>query len=876
MSSGFPFGDRGRPRHSEKKSRDGSRSGEGNWRKRAIPPEPSEDGRMRAKDTDDRFSLGRSSGLMAAGAWSARLEVMNLLEARCDPGNLIRLIKSGKEGSRALMPDGSIEVGKDEKAKSESFEDSPVLTPTSPASEKDRRPEDDIMKQKAILESLADFPGGVPPWQKPRKREQGTSPAHSSSSTGVAAIEAGFAKRAKRPPPSFEGVQTQQSEVEVVPQNAVEEPEPVFPKKATPPSDEQRANAGVPSKASPSGGRLSTAGYVTQDGKEKLGLEMFHRSTLGIFKILKDRGVVMDIVDITEGPDGVMDLERFRVHTAPNKASTGNRYARLMQGFLKWESGAYNQFVDREEPFERLNCLSYMELLSQKEVGARTLQAFLYSVDFYAKALGFTVGGGHFQRAKRMALRYSQMNRTDRKGAPMFTRATMIALEKITCDPLVQVAQRVAAGKLRLCIQASIRHDDLANTPLSSCEWVRRRGDIHIVGLRGKARRGKSGARAWVASVLAVDVDSKEWLPILMQLLLEAHGAGWKADDHCGKTPNARGDAFTFRPASLESDVMTVKACLTAKKRRNVEVGLDQDQIDTLRWHGAKATLTSVMQHLKISSKVVRFSGDWHDSKENMADTYLREAMVMVLRGQERALAYLRSGGDLGGLVGEPLVRPPPSDNTSEVDLARCDAAMVDQYLGKFPGPAEMLSDFLDKVFNDTLPDLEKIEAEEKLDLEESEVMSAVGDASSDTESVFAGEDTEEIVRAERAGEKKSVDEVQTEEDASDTEGMIESFVQVKFPTTISKLHRPVVDSSERDPNATPAPVCGAKGTYTFVSASESFNSGFCIRCFGRPSGCGHICEHTAPCAGDAVKRCTRRCAEEGQHGKHLCHMHSD
>lgn len=96
-----------------------------------------------------------------------------------------------------------------------------------------------------------------------------------------------------------------------------------------------------------------------------------------------------------------------------------------------------------------------MELLSQKEVGARTLQAFLYSVDFYAKALGFSVGGGHFQRAKRMALRYSQMNRTDRKGAPMFTRATMIALEKITCDPLVQVAQRVAAGKLRLCIQAS-------------------------------------------------------------------------------------------------------------------------------------------------------------------------------------------------------------------------------------------------------------------------------------------------------------------------------------------------------------------------------------------------------------------------------------
>ena len=71
------------------------------------------------------------------------------------------------------------------------------------------------------------------------------------------------------------------------------------------------------------------------------------------------------------------------------------------------------------------------------------------------------------------------------------------------------------------------------------------------------------------------------------------------------------------------------------------------------------------------------------------------------------------------------------------------------------------------------------------------------------------------------AGEKKSVDEVQTEEDASDTEGMIESFVQVKFPTTVSKLHRPLVDSAERDPSATPAPVCGAKGTYTFVPALD-------------------------------------------------------
>lgn len=43
-----------------------------------------------------------------------------------------------------------------------------------------------------------------------------------------------------------------------------------------------------------------------------------------------------------------------------------------------------------------------------------------------------------------------------------------------------------------------------------------------------------------------------------------------------------------------------------------------------------------------------------------MPDTYLREAQLMVLRGQESCMAYLRSGGDFGGLVSSVLVGSGP------------------------------------------------------------------------------------------------------------------------------------------------------------------------------------------------------------------------
>ena len=53
------------------------------------------------------------------------------------------------------------------------------------------------------------------------------------------------------------------------------------------------------------------------------------------------------------------------------------------------------------------------------------------------------------------------------------------------------------------------------------------------------------------------------------------------------------------------------------------------------------------MQHLSVDTKVVRLAGGWTSRDENMPDTYLREAQVMVLGAQEKVLEYIRRGGDL-------------------------------------------------------------------------------------------------------------------------------------------------------------------------------------------------------------------------------------
>ena len=82
-------------------------------------------------------------------------------------------------------------------------------------------------------------------------------------------------------------------------------------------------------------------------------------------------------------------------------------------------------------------------------------------------------------------------------------------------------------------------------------------------------------------------------------------------------------------PATIGGDVILVRAALLEYLRAGHE------EIQGLRWHGAKATLTSMMQILGISPRAVRFAGDWGSKDESMADTYMNKAQLLVLKAQD-------------------------------------------------------------------------------------------------------------------------------------------------------------------------------------------------------------------------------------------------
>ena len=280
------------------------------------------------------------------------------------------------------------------------------------------------------------------------------------------------------------------------------------------------------------------------------------------------------------------------------------------------------------------------------------------------------------------------------------------------------------------------------------------------------------------------------------------------------------------------------------------------------------------MQHLNLSPKVIRFSGDWKDSKEAMPDVYLREAQLMVLRGQERALAFLRKGGDIGGLIGEPVFNEVPEGKTN-ADLHRCDTAMVDQVLGKSgQSPVYFSTEFMDDLLRGTsdIPDLEMLEKERESVQNDSEAASLLGDGSQSEKEV---EPRGANVKAAEDGGKPDEGSEESDDEVDDYEGMVQVFAQVKKPTPTSRIHRNREVSQGRYYDTEALPMCGAKGSYDYIKATEAMDSELCIRCFGRSAGCSYLCGKTVTSKEGVVRRCARRCTCEGSHDEHRCHMHA-
>ena len=890
------------------------------WRK-AAEPEPvrpkryntGERGRSRSAETGRRTeprsrsgsksALGQTSGVAAAGAWAARWEIASLLEARCDPSELVSDIRSGREGDHILgvgavastATAGSLKswspVGSAPEFRKESHGDQTGSGGKLWETDSDDW-EQDLLKQHAILESLTgEKAGSLPPWIT---NDAGSGSAKDTKKViGPSYVERGAREttfsRAATPPPRGTEIRNQ-TRAERPQAAAGAEPACMPP----PEGIDSRLRESRDRDRDRSRRRMRRRTRELEDmptsmgQKESAEMEKYFKESLDIFSLLlKKFKVEMELATII-APEGKVDEARFRLLTRPKKAGTGMNYVRLMTRFLGWRMNR-SDLDRREGGFDaKFGVLDFVESLVQDETGYLTPRTFLYAVDYFAIAFGFNAVGGHWHRAKRLASSYAASKTTPPSRAPFFTKLTMSSLEMAVLDPFLSRPERVACGKLRLCVQSSTRFDDILNTPLSGCEWVRRPGERNIIGLRSKALRGKTGGRSWIAALPGVKPDHDKWLIVLMELVLGSHGATWKQDDHFGKM--AAGDMVSFirRPASISADVTLVKSALGKYHREGIDIGMTADELSVLRWHGAKATLSSVMQHLGIGEKTVRFQGSWASRAETMPDTYLREAQTLVLAGQMKCLEYLRSGGEVFRLEGTPVEHPGETDQAAETeapstkedeDVARKAQAMAATKMAE-ADPGDVAPALLDDGFlGDGSLDPVILEKEKSIFQEGDNWEECLAEPGGDEEDSVI-QSPSPLVEEETPEAQDRPADPQDALDEHDTEGLITHWVQAKVMHGNPKVHLPASDTLVEGILVEAKPKCGTSGNFELAKVEDPLDAStqLCRRCVPRSSegACDGICGHLHLGRKSLmVHRCYRRCHLEGAHQDHKCPLHS-
>ena len=346
---------------------------------------------------------------------------------------------------------------------------------------------------------------------------------------------------------------------------------------------------------------------------------------------------------------------------------------------------------------------------------------------------------------------------------------------------------------------------------------------------------------------IGVREDGDDWL---VCLLLQDHGEDWVEHDHLGKAYTKDATAATTAIASFGQDVDLVRQILSQAAAEG-EVAITVEEAAALRWHGAKATLSTVMMHLDVGERAVRFAGNWKSAQESMPDAYLRESQLLVLRAQERALLYLREGGDVAVLEGVGLAQEGPGEGLgSSLDRVR--------------GAKERLAATSDKVaeglkVGDVSPGpLDKVGSEVAMETLEADELEREGAAEIDVgkiEETLGGPIVEEVTSQYEDVEVSSPEDGDT---TSDDEFYTRHFLSAGALVRAA-LHKPGASDPMR-------PRCGvAAKRFHQISADEAIScrSSFCQRCFGRPLGCDKICSRLKQSERDGVtlrQRCMRRC----------------
>ena len=241
-----------------------------------------------------------------------------------------------------------------------------------------------------------------------------------------------------------------------------------------------------------------------------------------------------------------------------------------------------------------------------------------------------------------------------------------------------------------------------------------------------------------------------------------------------------------------------------------------------------------------------------------MTDTYLRESQLLVLQTQEKALSYLRSGGDIHCLEGISLREGRKVEQSEEASADLKAEARKDLLAAGLHPPRGLKVSDVSRVLLDALGASvamdgatgEALASERELDIKEDDIVSLL-----DVPTVEEAASDEEVGRSkEAAGSSEEGGESTT----SDEEFYTEHFLSAGS-TVRSAIHKP-------RPGDSGAPRCGVSAKKFHVISSEEALSGkaiFCQRCFGKPAGCDKICTRTKQMEkdGELIRiRCMRRC----------------
>ena len=574
-------------------------------------------------------------------------------------------------------------------------------------------------------------------------------------------------------------------------------------------------------------------------------LEKYYARALECFEQLVVFGVRMDLVDLVvlnEGP-GEIDTNRFRLHTEPKSPGTGLRYVRILERLIhKYHEWCDNPDTGRDRPEDRPSVVGkdfvmiFIEDLISTEAGYRTPQAVLYALEFFSIVFGFGPINHEWSRCKKLADNYAG-KRPPRTGAEFFLPEFLLYLEKGVLDSSRDLGERSVMGRLRLCSQASVRHNDLLNTPLAEVEWCRTRGTTSVRGLRSKSLKGKTGPRPWVASLMGISPETDSWLRTLMDLMLVTHGDSWRKHKFFGVRV-VDGKYFVMEPPTIQQDAALIKKILKDDLEAGKSVPLSPEEIGRFRWHGCKATLTSYMQHYGIKSRTIRHAGDWSKKGEAMPDLYLRESQLLVLKGQEECLLRIRAGESLGMLEGKKIDGQglPPGYHPPE--------QAEDPEGGYKPSPAEaaeamVVPEFqrgdLHEAFRDSVNEEDLVQEVLELDLTKEKETQMDGEVDLD-DATESEEDSDQSVE--------------------DDPGMLTIFL-------VNQSGRGKIHKAGRE---LARPFCGVgSGGFATLMADEALDGGssLCVRCFGplgEEDSCQMMCSYVGVNSNGDSTRCGRRC----------------